>query len=249
MRLFLSIAIILMVQSYSFGQEQQATMFDEATTIYEKSVFGGPIIHTRGWGAQITYGKNKTAFKSRIYQLDIVNMRHSKEIRSINVQYDETRTYILGKLNSLFLVRPTIGARNVKFDKIRTTGVAVGYTWRMGPSLGLLKPVYLEVITRDSFNDIIVVKYDPIAHTADNIYGRAGGLRGFNELEFVPGIHGAFGFNFEYHPRREGIKAIEIGSTIDFFPTGPVEIMAFAPNQQLFINFYINLQFGSKFND
>jgi len=224
-------------------------MFDEATTIYSKSVFGGPLIHTNGWGAQITYGKNKTAFKSRIYQLDIVNMRHPKEIRSLNVQYDETRTYILGKLNAFFLVRPTIGARNVKFDKIRTTGVAVGYTWRVGPSLGLLKPVYLEVITGDGLNEIIVVKYDPVEHTANNIYGRAGGLRGFNEIEFVPGLHGAFAFNFEYHQKRESIKAIEIGSTVDFFPTGPVNIMAFAPNQQLFINFYINLQFGSKFND
>jgi len=98
-------------------------------------------------------------------------------------------------------------------------------------------------------NDIIVEKYDPVEHTANNIYGRAGGLRGFNEIEFVPGLHGAFAFNFEYHQKRESIKAIEIGTTVDFFPTGPVNIMAFAPNQQLFINFYINLQFGSKFND
>ncbi len=233
------------------AQEQEATIFDEATIIYKKSLFGGAVIHTNGWGAHITIGRNKTAFKSRIYQLDIMNMKHPKEIRSLNAFYDDSRSYIYGKLNSFILLRPTIGTRTVKFDKIRTSGVAVGYTWRVGPVLGFTKPVYLEIISPGpaQFNQIVVERYDPEAHTANNIYGRAGGLRGFNELKLIPGLHGAFGINFEYDPKREGLKGIEVGATVDYFPLKPVEIMAYATNHQLFVNFYINLQFGSKYND
>jgi hypothetical protein len=233
------------------GQEQKETIFDEATIIYKKAIFGGVIAHTQGWGGHLSFGKNKTAFKSRIIQFDIVNMRHPKEIRTINTFAEDGRSYVLGKLNSFFVFRPTIGQRHIKFDRIRTSGVGVGYSWRLGPSLGFLKPVYLEIASPDNspFLNIVVERYDPNKHSFDNIYGRAGGLRGFNEIKLQPGLHGAFAFNFEYDPKREGLKGIEVGATVDYYPIQPVEIMAFAENQQLFFNFYINLQFGSKFND
>jgi len=230
--------------------DQKETIFEETTVIYKESIFGGLTLHTNGYGAHFSYGKNLTAFKSRIYKLDITIMRHPKEVRSFNAFYEDSRSYIYGKLNQFFILRPSIGNRVVKYDKIRPGGVAVGYSWHVGPAIGLTKPVYLEILVPETppFQRIVVERYDPVRHTFSDIYGRAGGLRGFNEMQLHPGIHGGAALNFEYDPAREGLKGIEIGVNVDYFPLGEVEIMALTSNTDLFVNLYVTLQFGKKFN-
>lgn len=241
-----------LLHGVAYGQtpKQKETIFEESTVIYKESIFGGIFLHTNGYGAHFSYGKNLTAFKSRIYQIDIVNMRHPKEVRSFNAFYEDSRSYIYGKLNTFFILRPSIGTRVLKYDKIRPGGVAVGYSWRVGPALGLAKPVYLEILVPETppFQRIVVERYDPVQHTFVDIYGRAGGLRGFNEIQFHPGVHGSFAVNFEYDPAREGIKGLELGVNVDYFPLGEVDIMANTTNTNLFINLYVTLQFGKKFN-
>lgn len=232
-----------------YSQTEEQTIFDEATIVYRNSIYGGAILHTNGWGAHITFGKGKTVFKSRIFQFEMVQMKHEKEIRSFNPYSEHTRSYVFGKLNYFFVFRPSIGNRVVSFDKIRKSGVSVGYNWRVGPSLGFTRPVYLEIGVPGTFSqDVLVEKYDPSIHKYDDILGRAGGLRGFNELKLKPGIYGAFALNFEYDSNRDGLKGIEVGATVDYYPIDEVEIMAFAENYQLFLNFYVCLQFGKKFN-
>lgn len=249
----LSLTGLFLTSLTAFGQTQEATIFDESVIIYDRSVYGGAVLHTSGWGVNVSFTKNKGAFKSRLFQIDVVGMKHPKEVRSFNPYFEDTRSYIYGKLNNFFIIRPTIGKKYLKFDKIRKSGVAIGYNWRFGPSLGFTKPVYLEIgIPQEGsqFNiiDVIVEKYDPELHLPDNILGRASGLRGFDELGLQPGIHAAFGLNFEYDPEREGVKGIEVGATVDYYPFDEVEIMAFSQNKSLFFNFYISLQFGTKFN-
>ncbi len=124
---------------FAKAQTGEATIFDESVVLYDRSVYGGAILHTNGWGAHITFTKNKGAFKSRLLQFDIVGMKHPKEVRSFNPYYDDSRSYIYGKLNNFFVIRPTIGKKYLKFDKIRKSGVAIGYNWRVGPSLGFTK--------------------------------------------------------------------------------------------------------------
>ncbi len=244
-------AVFLITCNAAMAQapEQKATIFDEATVVYKESIFGGVLLHTNGYGAHITYAKNKTAFKARTYQFDVIVMRHPKEVRSFNAFYEDSRSYIYGKLNTFFILRPSIGSRVIKFDKIRKSGVGVGYSWRVGPALGLTKPVYLEILLPESppFRRV-VERYDPERHTFADIYGRAGGLRGFNEMELHPGVHGSFALNFDYDSRREGLKGIELGASVDYFPLGEVEIMALTENTNLYVNLYVTLQFGKKFN-
>lgn len=233
-----------------YSQTQEATIFDETTVVYRNALYGGVILHTNGLGAHITLGKAKTGFKTRIYQLDMVGMKHIKEIRTFNPYKDQPRSYFFGKLNTFFIIRPTIGNRVVSFDKIRKSGVSVGYNWRVGPSLGITRPVYLEISMADPYphQTVVVEKYDPEVHKYDDILGRAGGFRGMNELKLKPGLFGAIALNFEYDANRTGMKGIEVGATVDYYPIEPVEIMAFAENYQLFLNFYVSLQFGKRYN-
>jgi len=253
LRLLSIVLFVFVVVCDINGQTQESTIFDEAVIIYDHSFYAGGMLHTNGWGINATYTKNEGAFKSKLYQVDIVGMKHPKEVRSFNPIFEDTRSYIYGKLNSFFLIRPSVGRKYLKFDKIRKSGVAIGYNWRLGASLGFTKPVYLEIIVpRDGNNfdpiDVIVEKYDPVQHLPEVILGRASGLRGFDELSVHPGLHAAFGLNFEYDPEREGIKGVEVGATVDYFPIDEVEIMAFSENRALFLNLYVALQFGTKFN-
>lgn len=214
-----------------FCQTGEATIFDEATIVYNNSIFGGPILHTNGWGGELSFGKSKTAFKYRILQFEMVGMKHPKEIKSYNT-IENNRSYIFGKVNSFFILRPSYGMRVISFDKIRKSGVSVGYSWRVGPSIGFTKPVYLQIGIPEPYRyaRIIVEKYDPDKHQSQDIVGRAGVLRGIDELRIHPGLYGAFAINFEYAADREGIKGIEVGATIDYYP---VDRSDFHPSTKL----------------
>ncbi len=242
--------LLVVVSSTMFGQTNEETIFDEATIIYKHSIYGGAILHTNGWGANLAFTKNKTAFKARLLQFEMVGMKHPKEVRTYNPYYQDGRSYIFGKLNTLTIFRPSIGVRKIVFDKIRKSGVSIGYNWRLGPSLGFTKPVYLEVASNEGspVQTIIVEKYDPDEHSIEDIYGRASWFKGIDELKLHPGIHAAFGLNFNYDSDRAGMNGIELGATIDYFPIEEIEVMAFADNYSVFFNFYLNLQFGKKFN-
>jgi len=234
--------------------EQKATIFDEATVVYKEMMYGGLFLHTNGFGASYTYGRNKTAFESATYQIDVAIMRHPKEVRSLNPFYEDSRSFVYGKLNAFFQIRPSYGKRVLKYDKIRTSGVAVGYSWRVGPALGFTKPVYLELIPRDEgspFRRPPIVERATLDHferAQVDVFGRAGGLRGFNEIQFHPGLHGAFAFNFDYDPRREGMKGLEVGVAVEYYPLSDIEIMAATRNTNLFVNLFLTLQFGKKYN-
>ncbi len=229
----------------------QQTIYDEARVLYRKEVLGGITVHGDGWGFNFFHGKHRTARDRRMIGLEIVSMKHPKEIKSFNPYYEDSRGYFFGKQNSLMLVRPTYGRKHQITDKIRKSGVEVNYVWGIGPSIGLLKPVYLQIGQPDNFpyESIAVERYDPRTHDVHNIYGRATWFRGVGEMAVRVGAFGRFGFNFEHSGQVAGIKAIEAGATIDAFPT-VMPIMAELEgvrNKQFFFGFYLSLQFGKKF--
>ena len=56
-----------------------------------------------------------------------------------------SRGYFYGKLNSLVCFRPTYGGKLILFQAKRENGIEISYKWHLGPSFGLLKPVYLKI--------------------------------------------------------------------------------------------------------
>ena len=248
MRLLILRNILFLILLPVTGSAQQ-TIFDDDRTLYKKEIYGGFSAHGDGWGANFIHGKYTTARTRRLLGLEIVGMKHPKEVKSFNPYYEDSRGYFYGKVNALILVRPTYGRKVQIAAKIRRSGVEVNYVWGIGPSLGLLKPVYLQIGKPGiPYESIVVERYDPNVHFVDDIFGRASWFRGLGELGFVPGAFGRFGFNFEYAGPSTSIKAIEVGMTMDAFPK-PLEIMAEVEgvkNKQFFFEFYIQLLFGKK---
>ncbi len=233
---------------------QESIYDDQGRTLYSREMYGGPIVHGDGWGLQFWYGKYRTAADRHLVGVEIVGMKHPKEIKSYNPFYEDSRGYFYGKLNSLLILRPTYGRKHRLTEKIRKSGVEVNYVWGVGPSFALMKPVYLQIGYRldgkeiAPYDNIIEERYDPAIHRSSNIFGRASWFRGLGELSVMPGAFGRLGLNFEYAGDNTGIRALEVGATLDAYPT-TVPIMVedeLIVNKRFFFELYLALQFGGK---
>ncbi|HRH37494.1 MAG TPA: hypothetical protein PK760_04070, partial [Flavobacteriales bacterium] len=206
-------------------------------------------IHGDGWGVNFNYAKHRTAADRVLYGVELVGMKHPKEVKSFNPYYQDSRGYFYGKLNALLILRPTIGKKHQITDKIRRSGVELNYVWGIGPSLGFAKPVYLQITSDPRDAAVTIERYDPARHNVQNIYGRASYFMGLGELSFYPGAFARFGLDFEYSGQTTGIKGLEVGMTIDAFGK---QIPIMAPlegvqNKQFFFEFYLAMQFGKKY--
>lgn len=249
LRVLLPVAA-LAVCPFARAQVQQSVYDDPSRTLYTHEMSGGPMLHAHGWGITFQYGKYVTAKDRHMFGIDIVSMKHPKEIKSFNPNYQDARGYFYGKLNSMLVVRPTYGRKHRISEKVRKSGVEVNYVWGIGPSLGLLKPVYLQ-IGEPSFpyQYIITERYDPAKHFADNIFGRASWFKGLGEMRLYPGAFGRFAFNFEYAATNTGIKALEVGITLDAYGERLPQMAVLEGedyNNQFFPGFYLTMHFGGK---
>ena len=80
------------------------------------------MIHGDGWGLQFYHAKYRTARNRRLLGIEIVGMKHPKEVKSFNPYYEDSRGYFYGKENALLIVRPTYGRKWQITDKIRRSG-------------------------------------------------------------------------------------------------------------------------------
>jgi hypothetical protein len=242
------ITIFFLISSVSYGQIPAE---QENKVGFRSEWFGGLILHTNGWGGNLTRGKFKTYKRYNLFSIDLINIRNPQEYR-IRYQVspgDFSRAFKYGKLNSFYNARFSYGQQRMIFEKLREKGVEVYFNWKTGLSLGILKPIYLEIVTikeGGTFNSD--EKYDPSIHNESNIIGKASLGSGFNELNVVAGGHLKTGLKFELAKQRENIFAIETGVIVDIFPSG-VPIMAYKKEDVVFYNFYINILFGKKYYD
>jgi len=245
MRKVLFILVLLIISTVGYSQEQINP--DQTKLFYRSYLAGGGLIHSNGFGLNFIKAKRIDGFKQRLLTIELVNMKHKKEYKSFNPYFDDSKSFVFGKLNSLTILRPSYGRQRALYTKDTKRGVQIGYIWTVGPSIGFVKPIYLEIAEPSvvATSRLETEKYDPVEHTQDVIYGRAPVLNGIDELRIFPGGQAKFGLNFEYAPGDDQIRAVETGVILDVFYK-EVPIMAFTENNQLFFSFYLNWQFGKK---
>ena len=208
--------------------------------------------YSEGLGLGYRTGKNINVFNTRILTFDLANLTSSKQIKVINPYYANSKRYVYGKLNDIFLFRAGYGHDYLLNRKPYWGGIELRWLWQVGLTAAIEKPYYLFVIklnqsTQGGLNYIIdTQKFDDDV-SWDDIYGRAPFTKGLNELKVVPGLFGRFGFNFEFGNIKTSIKAVEAGTVVSFFPQG-LNMMDDERNQRLFLNFYISYLIGKRFN-
>jgi hypothetical protein len=213
----------------------------------ERSI--GAIFHTQGWGIKYSRGIHKTAFTKRVWVIEMVEMKSEKQIRIINPYFTNAKSFVYGKLNSVFIFRGSYGNHKQLNRKPYWGGVELRLLYMGGFSLGVAKPVYLQILNH-SVADIYtttIERYDPYKHSIDDIFGRGPFTKGFNQISVYPGLHLKAGLDFDYAAYNTKVKSLEVGAMLDIFPR-PVPIMAFNEPNYYFFTFYLSFSFGKRFN-
>lgn len=215
---------------------------DEQTVLYirdEKSV--NFTLSSNGFGAGYQFGKRLNYTERKLYGIHISYLKDPKEQR---IQSSSGYKFVFGKLNTVFSIRPYYGLQKELFTKKDKGGISIKYFYNYGPSLALLKPIYYKLYSSYIDNEDIYQKFNEDIHLIHDIEKKASFIKGINETKIVPGIHGRFGFNFEYSNLETVIHAIEIGIGAELF-IKKIPIMAHEQNShQFFILLFVNYRLG-----
>ena len=232
---------------YSFSQSGDT---DGKGILYQKFFIGGVQLNSNGLAFNARLGVNPNVYWNRFYELDIVSMKHDKEVKIYHPFYDNVKGYVYGKKNTFIPIRFGYGVERSVTSKKSNQSVGVQFLMSGGVSLGILKPVYLEILKEGAIPDtyyIVVEKYDPSQHRIDNIYGRAPFVNGLNEIFVMSGFYTKIAFNFDFSIKDDRITTIETGAVFDSF-FKDVPIMDSNENTNKFLTFYLGLSYGLKWN-
>ncbi len=212
--------------------------------------------HTnRGAGLFYQRGKILTYYKTTFYQFGITELRLAREHRqgsdpSLTRNF---RPYIYGKQNNVFAIRASKGAKRYFSEKAKRKGVAVGMSYSLGGTLGLVKPYYLAlrrpVPDQPNISRVVAEKYsEDNAHLFLNdskIIGAASFLKGFDDLSIIPGANASCAIHLDWGAFDSFLRGMEVGAMLDVFPR-QLPLMVTEENQRIFLNFYVSMQLGKR---
>ena len=229
--------------------------------VYDKEFTVDFRVHTNGYALALNFGTLKTYYRTRYMHFELGEIKHPKEYRNtFDLNFSpgqDSRSFIFGKQNNLFVLRGGIGEKRYFSEKAKKRGLAVGISYEAGPALGLLKPYYLDLsFTNDPSSptdDVVSVeKYSPENAedflNTDRINGATGFTRGLGELRIRPGIQAKAAVHFDWGAFDEFVKGFEAGVMADiFFTKMPIMVeIDDVENRPYFLNLNLSLQLGKR---
>ena len=241
--------LLLIFQIFSASVISQVPVNEKLKVRISKEIWLGATVHSSGFALNYGMSKFKTFKKKSLINVDLVSINHDKEYKIFGSFDENAKKFIFGKFNSLYTVRFGFGNRRILYEKLRENGLQISMNYTVGPSVGLVKPVFLEVFKYDFSGRIAGIateRYDPELHNFYNIYGRASWAAGLMETKINPGMFFKFGLDFDYSSNRDIINSLEVGACLDVF-SKPVILMVENNNYRFYPSVYINCSIGNKF--
>jgi hypothetical protein len=221
----------------------------DSKILYRKEWSAYLLAHTGGWGLGYRSGRHKTGYVKRMWEVEFISMKHPKE-KKVTSWYENTRSFIFGKMNSFYMVQGGYGMQRILNSKPYWGGVELRWFMYGGGSLGITKPMYLYIVKYNEEqhrNEVVTERYDPDRHSVDDIYGRGPYFKGFDKIKLYPGAYAKTGLNFEYGSADVFLRSIECGAALNYYPIA-VPIMAFNDKNSFFLSLYLSLHFGKRKN-
>ena len=228
----------------------QSDAYDGPTVIYSNQFYFGANLSAQGLGISAYHGKYDDYRNISLKGIEYAKIKHVKEFKLPSNGGDNSRRFAYGKLNSFQTLRGFISKKKLISDKLRKGALSIGLKYSFGASLGLLKPVYVEVVTAPGFTGgaVSIERYDPEVHDFGVIVGRANFLHGLDEIKLEPGLCAKFSLLFEISGERDGIQQVETGLSLDAFSRRVPIMEEGAKNNQFFANLFLSYSLGKKYN-
>lgn len=238
-KILLSLCGITLLSFSAFAQAE------EEDDIYDSELSYGINLNTNAGligGPMLKYTRKASNQMYHYFYLEIVNVKHPKEYRIS----DQVTTLTPYKQNYLFAVRPQYGRELVLFRKAPEQGVQINAILAAGPSIGLVKPYYIQRARSRNLADIELVPYSPSIPPGE-IAGSGSFFDGFDQMQFKLGANIKAAISFELGTFRNSVTGFEVGVLAEAF-TQKIIIMDpnKAPPQSVFTSAYINIFFGSR---
>lgn len=256
MRTIYVILFLTLTHTLSFGQAiRTAPTEGEGDTYQSVTTFGITTNTNSGILGGISFRQAKRLDgelfglpQYRYLSVEVVNVKHPKELAApINAAGSR---YIAGKENYLFVIRPQYGREVTLFQRDEDDGISVSGILAAGPSIGIIKPYYLEVQTA---NNTRSVPASQAVATGETIVGAGNFFKGFGESKLTVGVHVKAAVSFELSAFRTNTTGVEIGFLSEIFPQQVIIIPNTTPganradgNRSFFTSAYLTLFFGSK---
>ena len=196
-------------------------------------------------GAAGKYSRKIGDGQFQSFGLEIVNVKNPKELRQVSRA--SGNTFILGKTNYLFSVRPQYGREWLMFRKAPQQGVQVNFILAGGPTLGVVMPYYVQYAINNSRTVIIPYTADPPNNEISRIVGSGPFLRGFREgeVDLKVGANIKASLSFEFGTFKNDVTGFEAGFQLEAFPEA-IEIVQVAETQRFFPSAFIMLFYGNR---
>lgn len=244
--LFGACALLLPAQNIEIQSEDDKPI--EERLVYGHQNTLHVAIHSQGIGAGFKIGKIKSIHLTRNWDGEIVSLRSLKEIKTLTISQFNTRPFVYGKLNYVYVLRFGYGENRLVFGKPYWGGVETRWTYGFGASLAMLKPYYYYVIAYQPSSDgyVETIEEQTFDHGI-NILGRSAFTKGIGETKLSPGVNASIGLSFDIAKSRTRVQSIDINVKAECFPLG-ISIMESEQNKRFFLTFMLSYNWGSRFN-
>ncbi len=184
---------------------------------------------------------NKKITQWQYIALELANVRSLKE--KVATSATGSR-FVYGKQNYLFALRPQYGREITLFKKSENDGVQINGILAAGPTIGLLKPYYIQY--NYGRNNIRTEAYDPKIHNNESAIIASGSIfDGISSITPSIGANAKVALNIELSSFQRSNIGIELGFLVEGF-SNEINIMALSENRKTFTSGYITLYFGGR---
>ncbi len=240
------LALALLLSWASMAQKQPSPIDQEednytstgtfgVTTNTNASIIAGFVYRRERLLPGLLWGNRQWQYLS----LEVVNVRHPRELQQ-TISYSGARaTY--GKQNYLFVIRPQYGRQVTLFQRTADEGITVNAIFAAGPSIGIIKPYYLDILEGNRTRSVAAAKL-PVGA---NVVGASSVFDGFGESQFTVGLHLKAALSLELSAFRNNTTGVEIGGLAEIYPRD-IPIMQYTANRAFYTSAYVTLFFGTK---
>lgn len=173
--------------------------------------------------------------------IELSNVKNPKEARYNTVLGN---SYIFGKSNYLYAIRPHYGRELVLFKKAPNQGVQVSALAAVGPTIGLIAPYYIEYAINRV--ETVTEQYNPEVHQSRfNILGTGRLFEGIGQSEIAIGATLKAALMFEFGVFRSSATGVELGYMIEGY-NKEIPLIPTSENNQIFQSAYFTFFYGFR---